>query len=677
MNRGTKFKIGIVNKMMNNIKIRKLLITSFLVLSIVPIIVVGTISYSISKQTVKDNASQLSAQVLTLETAQVNDAIDQFQNVPTQIINDSDLNDLMAKKSFSSIQEEQAAVEKIENAFKAKVRSVPKIEGIMYVNLANKRVDYFGYITNVQAIVEAEGFEDSQLYKDLLKNKANYIWQVDKTPKVEKKPMTDSVFLWKTVSNVNTLKPVGFIVLVINKSFIEDVINHIDLGKNAVTYLMDETHTIFVSTNERQLYQDATKVSPIHANDLIKSSEINNGWGIVCTIPEKTLLRGVNLILLWILVTMAIFVIMATVSSLSISKMIANPIKKLMILMKKAEQGDLNIQADALGNNELGQLSRSFNQMIINIKQLIISSTDIMGEVSVKARVIDDIAARSSSAADIVSKAVGEVAIGMRDQAESIEKSNLIMNELSDKFNQFLTKIDCVSLITSESYDLSLIASKTISILSNKSLDSIQLIDNISENLNSLEARTKEIIRIVKAIEGISEQTNLLALNASIEAARAGSHGRGFAVVAEEIRKLADESKNATKMINQIGTNIKLDTDKTSKSVRGAKGNFVEQEQVVTDAVKSYGSIANSMKEILRYVDVLKQFVSVVSQLKDTTLYSIESMAAISEEVSASSQEVQAIAQEQRDTSVELSQHATQLTHEMEELSSRIRSFTI
>lgn len=90
-----------------------------------------------------------------------------------------------------------------------------------------------------------------------------------------------------------------------------------------------------------------------------------------------------------------------------------------------------------------------------------------------------------------------------------------------------------------------------------------QKIETIAEQILELSEHTQQIGSIIGVVEDITEQTNMLALNAAVEAARAGEHGRGFAVVASEIRKLADQSKQATTKISALIYDIQQATNST------------------------------------------------------------------------------------------------------------------
>ena len=134
-----------------------------------------------------------------------------------------------------------------------------------------------------------------------------------------------------------------------------------------------------------------------------------------------------------------------------------------------------------------------------------------------------------------------------------------------------------------------------------------QKIQMIAELILELSEHSQQIGSTISVVDDIAEQTNMLALNAAVEAARAGEHGKGFAVVAGEIRKLADESKQAITKISSLTSNIQCTTNST---VMATEEGSKEIESVVKDInVVSSNSetLLNFITEILDSLDVLNQ----------------------------------------------------------------------
>lgn len=134
-----------------------------------------------------------------------------------------------------------------------------------------------------------------------------------------------------------------------------------------------------------------------------------------------------------------------------------------------------------------------------------------------------------------------------------------------------------------------------------------QKIQMIAELILELSEHSQQIGNTISVVDDIAEQTNMLALNAAVEAARAGEHGKGFAVVAGEIRKLADESKQAITKITSLTSNIQYTTNST---VMATEEGSKEIESVVKDinSVASNSEILlNLIKEILESLENINQ----------------------------------------------------------------------
>ena len=153
-----------------------------------------------------------------------------------------------------------------------------------------------------------------------------------------------------------------------------------------------------------------------------------------------------------------------------------------------------------------------------------------------------------------------------------------------------------------------------------------------SKEMESLASNIANINQIIASIQSITEQTNLLALNASIEVARAGEHGKGFAVVAEEVRKLAEQSKNETEIIKSTVESILENSQQTvaviasNADLMQSQNESVQSTQLAfKDSSDLSGSIANSISELMNKLSSMLEH-------KNQAIMAIQSISAISEQ---------------------------------------------
>lgn len=129
-------------------------------------------------------------------------------------------------------------------------------------------------------------------------------------------------------------------------------------------------------------------------------------------------------------------------------------------------------------------------------------------------------------------------------------------------------------------------------------LERVYEVNTVQSRINNVVERTKEIDKVVNIINKVAEQTNLLALNASIESARAGEAGKGFAVVANEIKKLAESTKESVNYIKNMVKDLEEEIDTAQLAITEADNVFSKGKQYIDEAVISMnkmGGVLNDM----------------------------------------------------------------------------------
>lgn len=258
--------------------------------------------------------------------------------------------------------------------------------------------------------------------------------------------------------------------------------------------------------------------------------------------------------------------VFALVIGLCQANWIVKPINQTNEMLKDIAEGegDLTRQLTIKTRDEIGTLSRWFNQFVGKIRNVVIH---IMGS------------------ADVLSKSSAELYEAIEDANKRMETITQEMNAMTSGFQN---NAGIVQQVTASMEDMA-VSAETISVEARETEESSKDVlasakmgaEKVTEVYNiihqvrdaaehvyrvvaDLKRSSKQIGEIVSLITGISEQTNLLALNAAIEAARAGIHGRGFAVVADEVRNLAEQTKisgqKIISLINEMQRNtIKVD----------------------------------------------------------------------------------------------------------------------
>lgn len=324
-------------------------------------------------------------------------------------------------------------------------------------------------------------------------------------------------------------------------------------------------------------------------------------------------------------------------------------IKKLSLVVENTAHGDLSQTITLEGAEELSQLLSAFNKMIVDLRRLI--------------HQIKEASLQISSAGSQILASAQEQSSGSNEQAASISQVTVTVEELSSTSKQIAENADAVVKIAEETLQSAQTGQDGVENV----IASMEKIKETTESgarrILSLGEKSQKIGEILEIINNIAAETKLIAFNAAIEASRAGEAGRGFAVVAAEVKKLAENVVESTKIIKEIST-------ETQTLVSQAIMSIEEDVKKVDEGVKLAQKAGESLEEILDMVDqttkAAKQ-ISVATQQQRTA----------SEQVVATMHEIAEVVKQFAASSHQSITSVSELTTLSEDLTQAIEKFKL
>lgn len=363
-----------------------------------------------------------------------------------------------------------------------------------------------------------------------------------------------------------------------------------------------------------------------------------------------------------------------------ISNSISKPIAVATKHAKVLASGDFTERMEEKYLNrkdEIGQLNWAFVDLRDELKHLLREVLTLTDRVSSASEELTATSGQVSYAVNEITKTVEEIAEGASSQSIETEKGVMSASGMATAIETSLEemlKLNNSTNRVAEIVTTGVEAAKELSSQNKQTQDAIQTIYKAIVNSNE---SSHKIGMASQMITGIADQTNLLALNAAIEAARAGEHGRGFAVVAEEIRKLAEQSTQLTKEIDQIVAELLRNAENSVSVMNDVMGTVEAQIKGTEDSVEQYEHIAKAMKESEALVENLGNMSVNLTAQKDMILDTLQNLSAVAQENAASTQEVSATMHTSAASVEGIAEAATELSEISLELHSAVNKFKI
>lgn len=393
-------------------------------------------------------------------------------------------------------------------------------------------------------------------------------------------------------------------------------------------------------------------------------------WFMMVTAPEAEAIHELNALKQSVLWGALVCVLLAVAFIFIISKRIAAPITLIRNECMQLAQGDLRERPiNVSAYDEIGQLTGGFQEMRISLHALV---AKVLSQSEQLAAASEELTANANQSADVsnqIASAVAEIASGSEQQVTAASQVVKVAQELSARTGQVSVAAQEVSAISHSAVQAAEQGRQAV----NEAKEQMNEIGKDSAALESaiadLSKGSKEISEIVTLISTISNQTNLLALNAAIEAARAGETGRGFVVVAEEVRKLAEESHEATRKIGKLIEQNQIAMDRaiavSQTGTEGIKAGILmvhSTGEAFKDIVEAIFKLSDQIKDIAASISQMAKGNQALFAATREIEYVGKTAAAQSQVISCATEEQSAAMQEIAASSQSLAQMATELT---------------
>ncbi|CAG7654501.1 methyl-accepting chemotaxis protein [Paenibacillus allorhizosphaerae] len=647
------------------------------------VLTVGLTSYVISKGIIQKKVASATEQTITLAGEKLDLLYANYEDLSMQVVLDNDLKKMItdieatSKGSYDNLLLRQKIGEKL-NVYSYSNKTIKAL----YLFNGNGEP-----INTGSTSFSKESLLQENWFKKIVENNGKATWLETRSKGFAEGGTTSPAFavgrVLKGLTGTTSASGDAVLMMEINIDAIGKELGEINMGEGGRTVIVGPDAKLLYDANLASIGADSAigvaldsfkeangnLLSDKKDMQLVYFKSEKTGWLLIGAMPVAMLVKDAGFILMMTWIMAAVAAVIAVIIGYLIARMIGRPIIMLRNLMKDAEGGDLRVRMTVISQDEIGQLGLSFNEMMEKITALVQQTNQSAQEVLITASELSEASKQTATSAKEIAVATEEIASGASSLAVESERGTELTHNIGQQMKIVVESNVVMGTAASEVQQSSEQGIVYMSELTGKTNKTESMIRSMVEKVDHLKESTGSIRKILEMLNNISKQTNILSLNATIEAARAGAAGKGFMVVADEIRKLADQSRQSIAVVGEITEKIQREIDETVQVLSQAYPIFQEQIVSVKEADQIFKEVQSHMGG---FIAQLSDATESISQLEASQLVlndAMTSVSAVAQQSSATSEEVASLSSEQ----MNISSGLVRLSDKLEELSNSLK----